>query len=92
MNRSIKDANGSIVFDPFGGGAYRRRLWVLGDKRIVGGGHVWFPIYERVAELLEGAGFSSVSFLHYYDENSVRGTRLVVQSLCGLGLVGRGPL
>ena len=23
---------------------------------------------------------------------SVRGTRLVVQSLCGLGLVGRGPL
>jgi enoyl-CoA hydratase/carnithine racemase len=22
----------------------------------------------------------------------VRGTRLVVQSLCGLGLVGRGPL
>ena len=25
-------------------------------------------------------------------EVAVRGTRLVVQSLCGLGLVGRGPL
>jgi hypothetical protein len=25
-------------------------------------------------------------------ELSVRGTRLVVQSLCGLGLLGRGPL
>jgi hypothetical protein len=26
------------------------------------------------------------------DLGGVRGTRLVVQSLCGLGLVGRGPL
>ncbi|ORV44096.1 hypothetical protein AWC02_15000 [Mycolicibacter engbaekii] len=25
-------------------------------------------------------------------EEQLRGTRLVVQSLCGLGLVGRGPL
>ena len=27
-----------------------------------------------------------------YMHAQVRGTRLVVQSLCGLGLVGRGPL
>jgi hypothetical protein len=26
------------------------------------------------------------------DVGTVRGTRLVVQSLCGLGLMGRGPL
>jgi hypothetical protein len=28
----------------------------------------------------------------YHVTLHVRGTRLVVQSLCGLGLVGRGPL
>jgi hypothetical protein len=27
-----------------------------------------------------------------FEEAELRGTRLVVQSLCGLGLVGRGPL
>ena len=30
--------------------------------------------------------------LEFLDSACVRGTRLVVQSLCGLGLVGRGPL
>lgn len=33
------------------------------------GGHVWFPQYESVKELFKSTPFSSVEFLHYYDEH-----------------------
>lgn len=65
--RSIKDATGKILFDPFGGGAYRRRFG-FGKKRVVNRGHVWFPKYETAYELLRGSKFSNIEFLHFYDE------------------------
>jgi SAM-dependent methyltransferase len=68
-DRSLKDSAGNIVFDPLGGGAYRRRRWFFGEKQVVRGGHIWFPNYETVAALLQDVGFSSIEFLHYYDEN-----------------------
>jgi predicted SAM-dependent methyltransferase len=69
LNRSVKDSEGNIVFDPGGGGGYRRRFFIAGKKMVVNRGHVWFPRYEDVARLLEVAKFSSVEFLHYYDED-----------------------
>jgi len=74
-DRSIKDAEGNVLFDPFGGGAYRRRLLVFGKKRVVNGGHVWFPRFENVFQLLKDTQFSSVEFLHYYDENGTPYTK-----------------
>jgi predicted SAM-dependent methyltransferase len=75
FNRSIKDPEGNILFDPFGGGAYRRRFLIFGEKRVVKGGHVWFPKYEDVLELLNGTQFSRIDFLHYYDENEAPHTK-----------------
>jgi len=77
FDRSIKDAEGKILFDPLGGGAYRRHRWIFGERRVVRGGHVWFPKYESVAELLEAVGFSTVEFLHYYDETGTAHTKPV---------------
>jgi hypothetical protein len=59
--RSLKDDKGEIFFDPGGGGKYRK-------GKIVDGGHVWFPTYRLVKELLEKTEFKNITFLHYYDE------------------------
>ncbi|ORA17739.1 hypothetical protein BST14_08535 [Mycobacterium arosiense ATCC BAA-1401 = DSM 45069] len=88
LDRSIKDAHGNIMFDPFGGGAYRRRPPVFGPKKVVKGGHVWFPKYESVLELLKDTQFSSVEFYHYYDEKGFPHTRPIDYSK---GFVKRTP-
>jgi SAM-dependent methyltransferase len=75
IDRSFKDAEGNILFDPLGGGAYRRPFLIFGRKRVVRGGHVWFPKYESVFELLQNSRFCSVDFLHFYDENSIPHTK-----------------
>jgi SAM-dependent methyltransferase len=64
-NRSIKDNDGNILFDPFGGGKF-----IEETKTVCDGGHVWFPIYETVKLLLAKIPFSKVEFLHYYDEDA----------------------
>lgn len=61
-NRSLYDVSGNIAFDPVGGGAFR-------DGRVVDGGHVWFPTYEQVKQLIERSKFDDFRFYHYYDEN-----------------------
>lgn len=57
-DRSLKDAEGNIIFDPGGGGT----LW--------NPGHVWFPDIEKVYRLLEKTNFYShgtMDFLHYWN-------------------------
>lgn len=59
INRSIKDANGKITFDPGGGGTPENP------------GHLWFPRYEIVKDLIKSTEFGksgAVIFYHYYDE------------------------
>lgn len=63
-NRSIKDKDGNIIFDKYGGGLYDYK-----NKRVIRGGHVWFPQFETVKLLLESTKFSNINFLHYYNEN-----------------------
>ncbi len=61
-NRSEKDGLGNIVYDPFGGGNYRK-------GRVVNGGHLWFPRYETVKKLIDDSKFDRYKFYHYYDES-----------------------
>lgn len=61
--RCIYDESGNIAFDPCGGGEFR-------DGKVVGGGHVWFPTYEKVKELIEKSLFKKYCFYHYYNENN----------------------
>ena len=61
-NRSKKDESGNIIFDPDGGGKYQ-------DGKVIDGGHVWFPTYEKVLALIEKSDCSKYEFYHYYDEN-----------------------
>jgi len=62
--RTHKDENGKLIFDPSGGGS-----WDEVNKKVIGGGHVWFPIYELVYELFEKSNFemNRVNWLHYYE-------------------------
>lgn len=58
IERSLKDVQGNIVFDPGGGG-------ILENP-----GHLWFPRIENVYRLLEKTKFhinGTMDFLHYWD-------------------------
>jgi len=61
QDRSHKNASGEIVFDPVGGGR-------LINGKVVDGGHLWFPRYKTVADLLKTTRFTNIKFYHYYDE------------------------
>lgn len=61
-NISMTNKNGDIVFDPTGGGGY-------GEKGVSGGGHVWFPNYLLVDDLLKGTLFHRIDFRCYHTEN-----------------------
>jgi SAM-dependent methyltransferase len=60
----LKSTDGNVVFDPWGGGDYE-----LETGKVINGGHIWFPKYETVKNLLETVEWASVNFLQYYDEN-----------------------
>lgn len=87
-NRTLRDQKGNILFDPFGGGDYKRSFLFFGEKKVINGGHLWFPRYENVYRLLDGNLFSSVEFLHYYDEYGVYVTKKIDYSK---GFIQRTP-
>ncbi len=82
IRRTIKNEHGDFLFDP-GGGGFRQR------GRVRGGGHLWFPVYETVRNLLENSPFrGSCVFLHYYDEHG----RAVLNEIdYSIGYVKRTP-
>ena len=51
-----------------------------------------FGSQERLNDRVTGAPMIGYTVRDLSPSSDLRGTRLVVQSLCGLGLVGRGPL
>ena len=59
--RCIKNDSGEICFDPEGGGVYANNV-------VIDGGHVWFPKYETVLELISCSKFCDWRFYHYYNE------------------------
>ena len=73
-NRSEKNEKNEIIFDKGGGGDYDYE-----NKKVINGGHVWFPKYELVETLLNKTNFenSKIKYLHYYDINNNSVTRTI---------------
>lgn len=82
-DRSRKDENGNIIFDAGGGGSYDEI-----NKKVINGGHVWFPTYETVKSLLNSTNFSKINYLHYYDEREKPVTNTIDYSV---GWISRTP-
>jgi len=61
FNRTTKDENGQLMFDEAGGGWYD-----YNKKKVMGNGHVWFPTYEKVKNLLDKTKFKNINFLQYW--------------------------
>lgn len=83
-DRTLKDEQGLFVFDPGGGGQ-------LIDGEVTGGGHVWFPTFEVVRDLLESSPFGRdghIEFLHY---NAPDGATVLKRIDYSLGNVQRTP-
>lgn len=64
--RSYKNENNEIFYDPGGGGNYDYL-----EEKVIDGGTIWFPKYEKVLELLQESNFdnNNINFLHYYNSN-----------------------
>lgn len=60
-NRVVRGKNNEIIFDSGGGGYYDSI-----SKRVLGGGHVWFPNITLMYNLLEMTKFKCI-YKHYYD-------------------------
>ena len=84
-NRSEKNENNEIIFDPNGGGNYD-----YNNNKVINGGHVWFPRYELVRSLLDKTNFEkkNINFLHYYDINNNSITKIIDYKK---GWIGRTP-
>ena len=84
-NRSEKDSKGNIIFDKGGGGKYDRI-----NKKVIKGGHVWFPIFSSVKTLLESTNFSNdkINYLHYYDTDN---NPVINKIDYSLGYISRTP-
>jgi len=80
-NRTLKSKDGELLFDPGGGGNF-----VNGE--VVNGGHVWFPTYMTVRNILENTLFEEVRFYHYYNQTGEAVTNPIDYSI---GHVMRTP-
>lgn len=60
LERSFLDKDGKVIFDPKGGGKFL-------DGEVCEGGHIWFPTYELVKEILKKSNFNDYKFYRYRD-------------------------
>lgn len=60
-NISMKNKSGNIIFDPTGGGNYD-------ENGVSNGGHIWFPNYLNVHDLLTRTMFEKIDFLCYHTQ------------------------
>ena len=79
--RALKNEKGELQFDPGGGGDFV-------NGKVVKGGHVRFPQYETVKEILEKTQFKDIKFYHFYDESGKGVTKPIDYSI---GHVMRTP-
>lgn len=59
---TLRDEKGEYIFDPTGGG-------ILDEHGVHAGGHVWFPNYRNVKEILDKTAFLHYDFLCYHKED-----------------------
>ncbi len=84
QSRTVKNGDGNFIFDPGGGGSYV-------DGRVIGGGHLWFPDFEKVSSLFRNSNFTEcgqVKYLHYNKKNGICVMKPIDYSL---GYISRTP-
>lgn len=59
-SRTVENEQGELLFDP--GGEFV-------DGKAINGGHLWFPNYVTVKEILEQTAFTEIRFYHYYNQS-----------------------
>lgn len=67
LERTLKNNKGELKFDPGGGGKYSKLR-----RKVVDGGHIWFPNYENVKNIFDNSNFQDgkINFLHcFINEN-----------------------
>ena len=79
--RTQKNSNGELQFDALGSGDFI-------NGKVVNGGHLWFPTYEKVKKILDSTDFEIINFLHYYNETGEGITNKIDYSI---GYVRRTP-
>lgn len=86
IDRSVKDRDNNIIFDSGGGGSYDEK-----KKKVIGGGHVWFPKYTSVKNLIQMTKFDmdKVHFSHYY--SPISGLGVCNDIDYSLGFIQRTP-
>ena len=62
IERCFVDKSGKIIYDSYGGGDYI-------DGKVCNGGHLWFPTYDLIHEILEQSDFRIYKFYRYHDKN-----------------------
>lgn len=70
LHNSFIDNNGNIIYDPRGGGGFI-------NGKVCNGGHIWFPTYELIKEILEQSDFSIYKFYRYYDSDGKKHTEKI---------------
>ena len=82
-DRTLRDPDGKLLFDPGGGGD----LDTLGQ--VQDGGHLWFPVIDLVREMIEESRFAGhASYLHYTNAD---GTFVMAPIDYRLGHIQRTP-
>jgi SAM-dependent methyltransferase len=82
-DRTLRNEDGSFLFDPGGGG----ELDTLGQ--VADGGHLWFPTIDIVREMIEESRFAGqASYLHYTNAD---GTFVMAPIDYRLGHIQRTP-
>ena len=79
--RCLRDSSGNILFDQGGGGSFV-------DGKVINGGHLWFPTYKLVLDLLNKTHFEKIRFYHYYDESGIAVTKPIDYKI---GFIKRTP-
>ena len=79
LERTLKNKKGELKFDPGGGGAYSNL-----KRKVVRGGHVWFPRYENVKNIFDNSNFQheKTNYLHCYKNDTEVLLKDIDYSIC----------
>lgn len=81
IDRTDKDPKtGQLLFDKGGGGNYI-------NGKVVNGGHLWFPTYKIMKEIIDKSKFMNYQFLHYIEN----GKSILNKIDYSMGYIARTP-
>jgi SAM-dependent methyltransferase len=84
QQRSVRNANGDIVFDPGGGGRFENGM-------VLDGGHLWFPTFDIVRDLFGKSRFNMQGTVRILHATRAPGDLLLDAIDYSLGNIQRTP-